>query len=62
MSTQVDALVKFIKGERKVLGLPNHIIGMTTEGGETVQYIEPTITDTPFQGLFLIVLKNGMKY
>ena len=33
MSTQVDALVKCIKGERTALGLPNHIVGMTTEGG-----------------------------
>ena len=36
MSTQVDALVKCIKGERTALGLPNHIIGMTTEGGEVI--------------------------
>ena len=36
MSTQVDALVKSIKGERTALGLPNHIIGMTTEGGEVI--------------------------
>ena len=34
MSTQVDALVKCIKGERTALGLPNHIVRMTTEGGE----------------------------
>ena len=33
MSSQVDALVKCIKGERTALGLPNHIVGMTTEGG-----------------------------
>ena len=31
MSTQVDALVKCIKGERTALGLPNHIVKMTTE-------------------------------
>ena len=36
MSTQVDALVKCIKGERTALGLPNHIVGMTTEGGEGI--------------------------
>ena len=36
MSTQVDALVKCIKGERTALGLPNHIVGMTTEGGEAI--------------------------
>ena len=36
MSTQVDALVKCIKGERTALGLPNHIVGMTTEGGEFI--------------------------
>ncbi len=36
MSTQVDALVKCIKGERTALGLPNHIVGMTTEGGELI--------------------------
>ena len=36
MSTQVDALVKCIKGERKALGLPNHIVGMTSEGGEVI--------------------------
>ena len=30
MSSQVDALVKCIKGERTALGLPNHIVGMTT--------------------------------
>ena len=36
MSTQVDALVKCIKGERITLGLPNHIVGMTTEGGEFI--------------------------
>ena len=36
MSTQVDALVKCIKGERTALGLPNHIVMMTTEGGEVI--------------------------
>ena len=36
MSTQVDALVKCIKGERTALGLPNHIVGMTTDGGEVI--------------------------
>ena len=36
MSTQVDALVKCIKGERTALGLPNHIVGMTTEGVEVI--------------------------
>ncbi len=36
MSTQVDALVKCIKGERTALGLPNHIVGMTTEGGDVI--------------------------
>ena len=36
MSTQVDALVKCIKGERTALGLPNHIVGMTTEGREVI--------------------------
>ena len=36
MSTQVDALVKCIKGERTDLGLPNHIVGITTEGGEVI--------------------------
>ena len=36
MSTQVDALVKCIKGERTALGLPNHIVGMSTEGGEVI--------------------------
>ena len=36
MSTQVDALLKCIKGERTALGLPNHIVGMTTEGGEVI--------------------------
>ena len=36
MSSQVDALVKCIKGERTALGLPNHIVGMTSEGGEFI--------------------------
>ena len=36
MSSQVDALVKCIKGERTALGLPNHIVGMTSEGGEVI--------------------------
>ena len=36
MSTQVDALVKCIKGERTALGLPNHIVGMTTKSAETI--------------------------
>ena len=36
MSSQVDALVKCIKGERTALGLPNHIVGMTNEGGEVI--------------------------
>ena len=36
MSSQVDALVKCIKGERTALGLPNHIVGMTTESGEVI--------------------------
>ena len=36
MSSQVDALVKCIKGERIALGLPNHIVGMTAEGGEVI--------------------------
>ena len=36
MSSQVEALVKCIKGERTALGLPNHIVGMTTEGGEVI--------------------------
>ena len=30
-SSQVDALLKCIKGERTALGLPNHIVGMSTE-------------------------------
>ena len=29
-SSQVDALLKCIKGERTALGLPNHIVGMST--------------------------------
>ena len=36
MSSKVDALVKCIKGERTALGLPNHIVGMTTESGEVI--------------------------
>ena len=36
MSSQVDALVKCIKGERTALGLPNQIVGMPTEGGEVI--------------------------
>ena len=31
LSSQVDALVKCIKGERTAFGLPNHIVGMTSE-------------------------------
>ena len=31
-SSQVDALLKCIKGERTALGLPNHIVGMSTFG------------------------------
>ena len=31
MSTQVDALVKCIKGERTALGLPNHVFGITIQ-------------------------------
>ena len=31
-SSQVDALLKCIKGERTALGLPNHIVGMPTYG------------------------------
>ena len=30
----VDALIKCIKGERTALGLPNHIVGMTSEREE----------------------------
>ena len=41
ISTQVDALVKCIKGERTALGLPNHIVGMTTEGGEVILKTPP---------------------
>ena len=29
-------LEKCIKGERTTLGLPNHIVGMTTESGEVI--------------------------
>ena len=36
MSSQVDALVKCIKGERTALGLPDRIVGMTTESGEVI--------------------------
>ena len=36
MSSQVDALVNSFKGERTALGLPNHIVGMTTESGEVI--------------------------
>ena len=35
-SSQVDALLKCIKGERTALGLPNHIIGMSTYGSELI--------------------------
>ena len=31
-SSQVGALLKCIKGERTALGLPNHIVGMSTYG------------------------------
>ena len=31
-TSQVDALLKCIKGERTALGLPNHIVGMSTFG------------------------------
>ena len=31
-SSQVDALLKCIKGKRTALGLPNHIVGMSTYG------------------------------
>ena len=31
-SSQIDALLKCIKGERTALGLPNHIVGMSTFG------------------------------
>ena len=31
-SSQVDALLKCIKGERTALGLPNHIVDMSTYG------------------------------
>ena len=41
MSSQVDALVKCIKGERTALGLPNHIVGMTTDGGEVILLTPP---------------------
>ena len=35
-SSQVDALLKCIKGERTGLGLPNHIVGMSTYGSELI--------------------------
>ena len=35
-SSQVDALLKCIKGERTALGLPNHIVGMSTFGSELI--------------------------
>ena len=35
-SSQVDALFKCIKGERTALGLPNHIVGMSTYGSELI--------------------------
>ena len=35
-SSQVDALLKCIKGERTSLGLPNHIVGMSTYGSELI--------------------------
>ena len=35
-SSQVDALLKCIKGERTALGLPNHIVGMSTYGSELI--------------------------
>ena len=34
LSSQVDALIKCIKGERTALGLPNHILGVTSEREE----------------------------
>ena len=34
LSSQVDALVKCIKGERTALGLPNHILSVTSEREE----------------------------
>ena len=34
LSSQVDALVKCIKGERTALGLPNQVVGMTSEWEE----------------------------
>ena len=36
MSSQVDAILKCVRGERTALGLPNHIVGMTTEDGESI--------------------------
>ena len=35
-SSQVDALLKCIKGERTALGLPNHFVGMSTYGSELI--------------------------
>ena len=35
-SSQVDPLLKCIKGERTALGLPNHIVGMSTYGSELI--------------------------
>ena len=35
-SSQVDALIKCIKVERTALGLPNHIVGMSTYGSELI--------------------------
>ena len=35
-SSQVDALLKCIKGERTALGFPNHIVGMSTYGSELI--------------------------
>ena len=34
LSSQVDALIKCIKGERTALALPNHILGVTSEREE----------------------------
>ena len=38
-SSQVDALLKCIKGERTALGLPNHIVGMSTYGSDLVVWL-----------------------
>ena len=35
-SSQVDVLLKCIKVERTALGLPNHIVGMSTYGSELI--------------------------